>query len=182
VSEQPGRYQRSTSGMVGALLVSVLVILAFVAFRAWSRTDLEVKPTHVDYLAQVGFAQRTGAALVYPAQLPHGWYATNVDFAPGTRPTLGISMLTAGEEYAGFRQSPLSGPELLSTYVDPHPTSGAPVTLDSGVVRRWETWTDAGGDTALVARWHRQTLLVFGSASQADLETVAGSLTDAALR
>jgi hypothetical protein len=181
VSEQPGRYQRSTSGMIGALLVTLLVILAFVTFRACSRTDLEVKPERVDYLAQVGFAQRAGAELVYPASLPSGWSATNVDFAPGARPTLGISMLTGGEEYAALRQSPLSAPELLTTYVDPDPTAGTPVTLDSGIVRRWDTWTDSGGDTALVARWHGETLMVFGSAPQADLETLAASLTDAPL-
>jgi hypothetical protein len=181
VSEQPGRYQRSTSGMVGALLVTILVILGFVALRACNRTDLEVKPQHVDYLANVGYAQRSGADLVYPKSLPSGWYATNVDFAPGTRPTLGISMLTDAHAYAGFRQSPLTAPELLTTYVDANPTAGTPVTLDGGLVRRWDTWTDVGGDTALVARWHHETLMVFGSASQADLETLAGSLTDAAL-
>jgi hypothetical protein len=182
VSEQPGRYQRSASGMVGAMLVTLLAILAFVALRACNRTDLEVKPDHVDYLAQVGYAQGTGAAdLVYPASLPSGWYVSSVDFAPGTRPTLGLSMLTAANEYAGFRQSPLPAAQLLTTYVDEHPTAGAPVTLDSGIVRHWDTWTDSGGDTALVARWHRETLMVFGSASQADLETLAGSLTDAAL-
>jgi hypothetical protein len=182
VSEQPGRYQRSASGMVGAMLVTLLAILAFVALRACNRTDLEVKPDHVDYLTQVGYAQGSGAAdLVYPASLPSGWYATSVDFAPGTRPTLGLSMLTAANEYAGFRQSPLPAAQLLTTYVDEHPTAGAPVTLDSGIVRHWDTWTDSGGDTALVARWHGETLMVFGSASQADLETLAGSLTDAAL-
>jgi hypothetical protein len=181
VSEQPGRYQRSASGMVGALLVTLLAILAFVAFRACTRTDLEVKPDHADYLAEVGFAQRSGADVVYPASLPSGWYATSVDFAAGARPTLGISLLTAANEYAGLRQSPLSAAQLLTTYVDAHPTAGAPVTLDSGIVRHWDTWTDSGGDTALVARWHQETLMVFGSASQADLETLAGSLTDVAL-
>jgi hypothetical protein len=182
VSEQPGRYQRSASGMVGAMLVTLLAILAFVALRACNRTDLEVKPDHVDYLAQVGYAQGSGAAdLVYPASLPSGWYATSVDFAPGARPTLGLSMLTAANEYAGLRQSPLPAAQLLTTYVDEHPTADAPVTLDSGIVRHWDTWTDSGGDTALVARWHGETLMVFGSAAQADLETLAGSLTDAAL-
>ncbi len=181
MSEQPGRYQRSASGMVGALLVTLLVILAFVAFRACNRTDLEVKPDHVDYLAEVGFAQRSGADVVYPASLPRGWSATSIDFAPGTRPTLGLSLLTAATEYAGLRQSPLPAAQLLTTYVDPHPTAGPPVTLDTGIVRRWDTWTDTGGDTALVARWHHETLIVFGSASRADLETLAGSLTDVAL-
>ena len=181
MSEQPGRYQRSASGMVGALLVTLLAILAFVAFRACTRTDLEVKPDHADYLAEVGFAQRSGADVVYPASLPSGWYATSVDFAPGRRPTFGLSLLTSSTEYAGLRQSPLPAAQLLTTYVDPHPTAGAPVTLDSGIVRHWDTWTDAGGDTALVARWRHETLMVFGSASSADLETLAGSLTDAAL-
>ena len=179
MSEQPGRYQRSASGMVGAMLVTLLAILAFVVFRACNRTDLEVKPDHVDYLAEIGYAQGTGAELAYPTSLPSGWYATSVDFAPGPRPTLGLSMLTDANEYAGLRQSPLPAAQLLTTYVDAHPTAGPPVTLDSGTVRHWDTWTDSGGDTALVARWHHETLMVFGSASQADLETLAASLTDA---
>ncbi|HET7070318.1 MAG TPA: DUF4245 family protein, partial [Nocardioides sp.] len=77
---QPGRYQRSPSGMVGALIVTLLVILAFVGFRALNRSDLDVKPEHVDYLAQVRYAQQAGSEVVYPARLPRGWYATNVTF------------------------------------------------------------------------------------------------------
>jgi hypothetical protein len=182
VSEQPGRYQRSTSGMVGALLVTLLVILAFVAFRACTRTNLDVRPDHVDYLTPVHDAQQAGADLVYPATLPSGWYATRVDYLPGGKPELGLSFLTDGNRYAGMRLSPAPVPVLLTQYVDAQPTAGSPVTLDTGVVRRWDTWTDAGGDTALVARWHGESLMVFGSASQADLETLAGSLTDAPAR
>jgi hypothetical protein len=178
VSEQPGRYQRSPAGMVGALVVTVLVILGFVVFRSCVRSDLDVEPDHVDYRAEVRFAQQNGTRLVYPASLPNGWYATNVDFTPGTPPTLLISMLTASSDYAGFVQSPSSVPEVLTTYVDADPAAGDPVTLDSGLVTQWDTWTDAGGDTALVARWHHRTLMVFGSASLSELETLAGSLTD----
>lgn len=181
MSEQPGRYQRSPSGMVGALIVTVLVILGFVVFRSCVRTDLQVKPEHVDYRAEVRFAQRNGVQLVYPATLPHGWYVTNVDYTPTKPPTFGLSLLTASNEYAGFQQSPVTAPVLLAQYVDPNPTAGAPVTLDSGIVRHWDTWTDAGGDTALVAQWHHETLMVFGSATQAELETLAGTLTVARL-
>ena len=60
MSEQPGRYQRSPAGMVGALVVTVLVILGFVVFRSCVRTDLDVKPAHVDYRAEVRFAQQNG--------------------------------------------------------------------------------------------------------------------------
>jgi hypothetical protein len=185
VSAQPGRYQRSTSGMVGALIVTVLVILAFVAFRALNRSDLEVKPEKVDYLAQVRYAQEAGTDVVYPARLPRGWDATQVTFSPGRPPELELSMLTGDGEYVGFVASPASPPELLTTYVDPHPDSGAPLTVAGSVVSRWNTWTDAGGDTALVAqRGHgssEESLLVFGSAPRAELEELAAALTTARL-
>jgi len=178
VSEQPSRYERSTSGMVGALLLTFVFVIGFVVFRSCSRVNPDVSPDHVDYRAQVGFAQQDGATLVYPAHLPPGWYATRVDFEAGTRPELGISLLTP-DQYVGIRQSPRDVPELLAAYVDARPTAGPSVTVDGGVVRRWESWTDSGGDTALSARWHHESLLVFGTVSRADLVQLASTLTDA---
>ncbi|HET7067646.1 MAG TPA: DUF4245 family protein [Nocardioides sp.] len=179
--ERPGRYQRSSSGMVGALIVTLLVIFAFVAFRALNRTDLEVKPEKIDYLAQVHYAQEAGARPVYPARLPAGWYATTVTFSPGDRSGLELSMLTADGQYAGFVESPASPPQVLTTYVDPHPQAGGPVTVDGSVVSRWEAWTDTGGDSALVAqRGHgssQGSLLVFGTVPRAQLMQLAASLT-----
>jgi hypothetical protein len=138
-----------------------------------------VRPDHIDYRAQVGFAQQAGATLVYPARLPSGWYATRLDYEEGNPPELGISMLTPDQQYVGIRQSPRNVPELLAAYVDPQPSAGPSVTVNGGVVRRWETWTDAGGDSALSARWHHQSLLVFGTVSRAALEQLASTLTDA---
>jgi hypothetical protein len=183
VSEQSGRYQRTTSGMVGALIVTLLVILAFVGFRALNRTDLDVKPERVDYLAQVKYAQQAGSDVVYPSRLPSGWYATQITLSPGKPLEMELSMLTGEGEYVGVVESPESVPELLTTYVDPHAHAGAPATVDGSVVRRWDTWTDGGGDTALVAgRGHgssAESLLVFGSASRAQLVQLARSLTTA---
>ncbi|HEY3529495.1 MAG TPA: DUF4245 family protein [Nocardioides sp.] len=180
-SRGAGRYQRSTSGMVGALIVTLLVILAFVGFRALNRSDLDVKPERVDYLAQVGYAQQAGSEVVYPARLPRGWYATHITVSPGEPPELTLSMLTGDGGYVGFVESEESVPEVLSTYVDPHPQAGPPATVDGSVVSRWATWTDSGGDTALVAqRGHgasRASLLVFGTVSRAQLEQLAGTLT-----
>lgn len=184
MSEQPGRYERSTSGMVGALIVTLVVILTFVALRACNRTQVNVRPDHVDYLAQVGYAQRAGTELVYPAALPAGWFATTIDLSLGRQPELTLSMLTGSSQdaqYAGFVQSPVPVAELLTTYVDPSPSSGPAVTLPTGLVKRWQTWTDSGGDTALVARWHGSSLMVFGGAARAQLEQVAGSLTTRSL-
>lgn len=183
MSEQPGRYQRSASGMVGALVVTLLVIGAFVAFRAFSRTDLNARPERVDYLAQVRYAQESGADVVYPAELPSGWYATQVTVTPGSPPGLELSMLTADGQYVGLVQSSEPIAQVLTTYVDPHPVAGRPVTVTGRVVSHWQTWTDTGGDTALAAeRGHgstQESLLVFGTVTEAALERLAGSLTTA---
>ena len=179
VSEQPGRYARSTSGMVGALVVTVLVILGFVVFRALNRSDVEVSPERVDYLAQVRFAQEEGADVVYPARLPSGWYATRVSFSSEKPPELVLSMLTGDDDYVGFVQSPATLAELLTEYVDAHPRAGAPVLVDGSVIATWSSWTDTGGDTALAATRGRETLLVFGTVSEADLEQLVASLTAA---
>jgi Protein of unknown function (DUF4245) len=183
-SGQPGRYQRSSSGMVGALLATLLVIAAFVALRACNRTDLQVEPDHVDYLAQVGFAQQAGDHVVYPASLPSGWYATQLTVDPGRPTELQLSMLTGENDYVGFVQSPDSAPVLLTRYVDASPVSGDPADVPGavdGAVTRWDVWTDDGGDTALVAERGDETLMVFGTASRTQLEQLAGSLTTARL-
>lgn len=179
MSEQPARYERSTSGMVGALVATVLVILAFVAFRSLNRSQPDERPRPVDYLASIRYLQQAGRDVVYPGALPSHWFVSAVDDADGSRPGLGLSMLTAKGEYVGFQQSSISIPDLLTTYVDPSPTAGRTVTLSSPIERHWAVWTDSGGDTALAGHWHHQSLLVFGSASQADLETIAESLTTA---
>jgi len=180
--EKPGRYTRSPAGMVGALIVTLLVIGAFIAFRAFNRTDLEVKPERVDYLSQVQIAQQDsqqdGAGLVYPARLPAGWSATHVTFtSDGTRPQIELSMLTPNNDYVGFVQSPGPIAGLLTTYVDQHPQAGSPVTVEGSIAPRWNTWTDSGGDTALSAEHGHGSLLVFGTASRDELEQLAASLT-----
>jgi hypothetical protein len=181
-SREQGRYQRSPSGMVGALLVTLLVILAFVGFRACNRSNLEVSPEHVDYLAQVGYAQQAGARVVYPASLPSGWYATQVTFDEGPPPELVLSMLTPEGRYVGFVQSPDPAPTLLARYVDGAPTAGSPAELPGSVdgsLSRWDVWTDDGGDTALVTRHDGATLLAFGTAPRGQLEELASHLTTA---
>ena len=182
-SGDAGRYTRSSAGMIGALLVTLLVIGAFVGLRALNRTDVDVKPDKVDYLAQVRYAQESGASLVYPAKLPSGWYATTMTYAPGKPPELELSMLTGAGQYVGFVESARSVPELLTTYVDPHPASAPPVTVAGSVVTEWSTWTDGTGDTALAATRgagaSQESLLVFGTVPRAQLAQLAGSLTTA---
>lgn len=174
MSEQPGRYQRSLSGMVGALLVVLLVIGAYVAFRALNRDELSVGPETVDYREAVGFAQDVGRTVVYPSSVPDGWRATSVDSRTATE--WGIGFL-APDGFAGVRQSEASLDELLDTLVDENVEEEAPVRLDSTIATTWNAYSDSGGDLAYAAEFEEGWVLVYGSAPEADLRTLAERLT-----
>ena len=182
MSEQPSRYQRSASGLVGAILVLLLAIGAFVGFRALNREELEVRPEPVDHLAAVEALQQEGATVVYPASLPEGWQVTSVESVPGEELAWGLGMLTADDRFAGVRQEPASTADLVEEYVDEDATPGDPVTVAGELGGRWSTFTDAEGDTALTTQHDGATVLVYGSAPASDLRTLAESLTTAPVR
>lgn len=177
--EQPGRYQRSASGLIGALVILLGLIAAFVAFRAITRNDLDVRPEPVDYLASVANAQAAGLDVVYPRSLPAGWIASTVQLAPVAERSFGISMLTDDDLFVGLRQDDQELDQLLATYVDDDPTEGDTVEIDSALGSRWRSFTDVGGDTAYAAQsgpddtW----VLVYGSATPAQLERIVADLT-----
>ena len=176
MSEQPGRYQRSASGMIGAMLVLLLAIGAFVGFRALNREELEVRPEPVDYLSAVEAAQSGDWQVVYPETLPEGWTATSIDAS--AEQSWGIGFLT-GDGFAGVQQADDSLSSMLRTYVDEDTTSADPVVPGGELAGRWLAFEDAGGDLAYASRLDGQTVLVYGSAPEADLLELAGSLTTA---
>ncbi|MBB6626964.1 DUF4245 domain-containing protein [Nocardioides sp. KIGAM211] len=175
--QRPGRYPRTTNGLIGALVVTLLVIGAFVALRALNRDDLEVKPTAVDYLGLVKDAQAGGVELVYPTDLPQGWIADSVQYVPGDRPAWGIGMLTDAGKYVGLRQEDVSVDDLLATYVDENATEGDPISVSGSVAPEWRSFSDEGGDHAYAAEVGEDTVLVYGSADVQDLRTVLDALS-----
>ena len=173
MSEQPARYQRSASGMVGALIVLLLAIGAFVGFRALNREELEVRPEPVDYLAAVEAVQREGRTVVYPYPLPAGWTATSIEARRGQN--WGIGFVTP-QDFAGLQQSPRPVAELLATYVDEETSSLPDVEPGGELGGSWRAFEDEDGDLAFATEHEGQTVLVYGSASRADLLRLAGSL------
>ena len=180
--ERAGRYERSASGMVGAMVLCLLLIGGFVGFRALIRSNPDGTPTAIDYRSEVRDLQRAGTEVVYPRALPTGWIATQVDYRPGTPPGIGLSLLTDGEEYIGVQQDSRSVADLLTTYVDAHATGGDPVKIPGAITEDWTSWADDGGDHALATTYGGGSLLVFGSASESDLRTVVEALTTAKVR
>ncbi|QCC76626.1 DUF4245 family protein [Nocardioides daphniae] len=126
MSESPGRYQTSMAGMVGAMIVLVGCVLAFVAFRETSREVPQVEPEAVEWQAAVTALVDEGREVVAPEVLPEEWIATNVRIAPSDPPVLELSMLTDQEKFVGFRQDDEDLEDLLKTYVDEKARPGDP--------------------------------------------------------
>jgi hypothetical protein len=161
------------------MIVTVLAVVAFVAFRAiFSDTD----PTPVravDYTATVKTARAEDELLVLaPPQLPVGWKATSATYTSGVKPAWHLGLLTDDGSYVGVEESRDSIEELVEEHVDPEARRGEDVTING---RTWQTWVDDGGDYA-VARSLRaggrlvESWLVVGTAPEAEIRDFAGSL------
>lgn len=181
MSGQAGRYQRSMSGMVGALLVSLLAIGGYVGFRALNRNEIEVRPEPIELADAVTVGDQAGSQPVYPDPLPEGWTATSFDTGSLDEPAWGLGLHTADGRFVGIRKEDASLDQLLETYVDESPDEGETVTIDSSVATSWQTWTDDGGDTAYASEVGEEWVLVYGSAPAEDLRTVVESLRESAI-
>ncbi|QIX27723.1 DUF4245 family protein [Nocardioides sp. JQ2195] len=177
-----GRYTRSSVGMVGAMIVTVGVILAFVAFRAINRDDLEVQREEIDYLSSVQELQKVSEVkIVYPPALPEGLKA--VDIKPTDANGWSLDILSDdGDEFIGIYQGVSGVADWVKKYVDENPTRGDVVTLDSAVAKKWQSWSDAGGDYAVTSKHQGQVVMVFGSADDDLIREVAASLTTKPVR
>lgn len=200
MAQGSARYERSAAGMVGALIVTLLVILAFVAFRAINRDPLSVHPDKVDYLQVVKDLQGAGGLdPAYPAELPKGWSATRAVYNADNL-AWELDLLTADGRYIGLRQAIVQrAGDLLEEYGYEQVHEGATIGIDSAISPEWKTWTFKGhsDDTAYTAnlgvqwgdepnpsreRGKGQTLLVFGGASPKELQQFIGLLAQDPLK
>lgn len=173
------RYPRTSGGLVGAMLITVVAVVGFVAFRAVF-SDNEPTPIRtVDYQAivKVGRADRQLSVLA-PETLPAGWKATSATYDDGVSPAWHLGMLTEERRYVGVEESGTSIGDLVDEHVDRDAVQGEDVTIAG---EAWETWTDAGGDYA-VARAVRsggrttESVLVVGTAPEAEIRDFAATL------
>ena len=177
VSEQPSRYTRSFGGMTGALIVTVVFVLAFVTWRGLFRGENDDTPQPVDWQDTVEVAERADLSVVHPRELPAGWTATSVDLVATGERRWGLGVLTGDGDFIGIRQEDASIDELVETYVDEKAEAGDDATVASEITDTWQTWSDEGGDHGFSTELDDEALLVYGSAPVADIETYLGLLT-----
>lgn len=177
MSEKPSRYTRSFGGMVGALVVTVLFVLAFVVWRGLFNGDVDETPVAVDWQESVQLAEQADLLVVHPRELPSGWTATSVDLAAGDDPRWGLGVLTDEGDFIGIRQQGTSITDLVDLYVDEDAEAGDDASVASEVADTWQTFSDSGGDHGYAAEVDDEAVLVYGSAPVADIETYLGLLT-----
>jgi hypothetical protein len=172
------RSTRSFAGMIGALVVVVAIGLVWVKIGG---SDEKAAPVRsVDWSAWVKAGRAEQQLMVFaPRSLPAGWRASSATYAGGNDAHWHLGMLTDGGKYVGIEESRASTQDLAEQYVDQDAVRGQDVTVAD---ETWQTWTDAGGDYALVrsvevAGRPYESVLVGGSAPPAAVRSLAATLT-----
>ncbi len=175
MSGQAGRYQRSFGGLIGAMVVLVALLVGWVAFRSIFSDNPDSAVRVVDYRADLPAARAAADFdLVAPETLPTGWRSTSVRFTPLPKQAWHLGVLTDDENYVGLEQSDRSVRSMVEEYVDPQARRGGEVDVAGSP---WTTYTDSGGDLALVRREGSTTTLVVGSdVAKSDLLSYTASL------
>lgn len=172
------RYTGSPSGVIGAMLLIVVLVLGIVVVRSLFRADLDQgDPDPIDYLDTVLVLQNSGQSVVYPASLPAGWYATQIELPPDDRPTFRLNLYTDDDKFVGIRQRDESADDLLEDNASGNLQESDPLTGVGDVSATWDGWTADGGDNAYTTAVGDQTVAVYGDVSAADLAELVGLLT-----
>jgi hypothetical protein len=174
MSEQRARYDRSFGGMIGAMLVLLLVIGAFVAFRDLNRNDPADPVKAVGYSTPARFARRAASfPLLAPRHLPPGWIATSVRFQDGQDQSWHLGCLTDERRYVGLEQADAPLTSLLQEFVGEDASRGADVPVAG---ETWQSWTTPDNDRALVRQTDQVTTVVVGRVPRSTLETFIDTL------
>jgi hypothetical protein len=173
MSEQAGRYQRSFSGMVGAMLVLLVVVGGYVAFRAVNRNDVADPVTPIDFTGAATYAEeQADFEVLTPPSLPDGWIATSARWTGGREPHWHLGLLTERKQYVGLEQEDRSAEDMVEEHVDEEAAQGEDVRIGG---RTWQSWFD-DRDQALVLEEDEVTTLVVGTVDRATLEEYVATL------
>jgi hypothetical protein len=171
----------SAANMLRSLLPLVVIILAVVGWQSFRQGPDEnpVKPIDPSSTVQLA-AARAGYAVAVPTGLPDGYRPTSARTDAGAAGegdpvTLQIGYVTPSDQFAGFVVSDDPRADAVTGVL-----SGA--TQEGDVQIGGQTWTRAsrphGQDTDRVLSRVSDgvTVVVTGSASEHELETVAGAV------
>ena len=168
----------NAANMVRSLLPLVLICLVIVWWTTF-RQSADVQPVReIDPTSTVDLAAaRAGYQLLVPQGLDDGYRPTSArtdagDARAGDPVTLQIGYVTPSEEFAGFVVSDDRRADAVASVLDGAQDDG---TTDVGG-QPWTRSTTEEGETALSREVDGAIVVVSGSASDAELATVAGAV------
>lgn len=180
MSQAPNPHtQRSVAGMVGSMIVIVVLVVAWMGFRSLTSDDTVIHEPPPDWAAFAKAGRADGSLLVFaPDALPAGWTARNVTYTGGDQPLWHLAMLTGKGRFVGVEESSEPLRDMVQRVVDKNAEQGQDVTV---LGARWQTWTDDGGDYAIVRRIkisgdRSETAMVVGTAPVAEILAFAETL------
>ena len=165
------------ANMVRSLLPLTLIMLVIVGVTAL-RQNPDDPVRDVDPGPSISLAaERAAYPLLVPQGLPAEWRATSartsaVGGDAADPVTLEIGWFTPGEEYAGFVISDGQDVDALDDVLDDATDDG---TAQVGGMT-WDRRTTERGETALTRTEGPATLLITGSATDEELETLAAAV------
>jgi hypothetical protein len=172
------RMQRFTAAnMIRSLLPLVLVCLAIVGITALRQNPSDPVREVDTTSAERAVAQLAGYQLLVPRGLPHDWRPTSVHtdagrVSAGDPVTLQIGWYTPAKEFAEYVVSDDQHASALTSVLAQAAKDGSQQVGG----QTWQRLTTERGETALTRSEGPATLVVTGSASDAELATLAGSL------
>lgn len=174
VAPPPDRRNPSLGDMVRSVVVLVgLLSLVVLYQRFYSSGDRDYTPP-VDVGPSLAQARDVAPFdVLAPVGLPSGWTATSVRYTPGSSPRWHLGFLTPTGSYAGLEQEAVPVEELVQ-----EAAAGTSAAGEIGVDgTTWQLRTDEErGETTLARADGDAAVVVTGSASQAELEQLAGVL------
>lgn len=173
VSERAGRYQRSFSGLMGSMIILLIVVMAFVAFRGFNRDAPESPVKAIDYTE--GLTEIRSVAnfpVLAPVSLPEGWIATSARFIGRQPQSWHLGVLNEERRYLGLEQvEGASVRSMVTEFVDDEYEERDPVG-------GWQAFAGADGDNGLVRQGEGYITLVMGRLPFDELASYASSLEE----
>ena len=162
---------RRVRPMMSGIVALAVALVTAIGWYYVGRPDESAQPVRtVEWKPWVKSGRADGKlALLAPRALPEGWRATSASYQSGVDPHWHLGMLTGNGKFVGIEEARDTISDLVEQYVDENATQGAEVEVDG---LAWQTWTDAGGDYALVRSFegpdgNQENVIVVGSAPDA---------------
>ena len=163
--QQARRSNRGFASMFWSLIpLTIVIVIAVIVLRPKSQP-----PATVDPAPDFRFAStQLGGPVPSPRGLPAGWRATSSAVTTTPAVVVHVGYLTAGKQYVELYEAarPADVARRVGTRQGSTTIAGQP----------WARYRTGRGETAFLLRRGKVSVLVTGSASEADLTTFAATL------